>query len=73
MYFLNGLHTQVTRILPCTAQLYTIHVANITIHAAFRVTDEEANNELVTRLEGTGKVIYGQEPPSGESTTTECR
>ena len=23
-------------------------------------------------IKGKGKVVYGQEPPSGESTTTEC-
>ena len=25
-----------------------------------------------TGIKGKGKVVYGQEPPSGESTTTEC-
>ena len=24
-------------------------------------------------IKGKGKVVYGQEPPSEESTTTECR
>ena len=26
----------------------------------------------INTLKGKGKVVYGQEPPSGESTTTEC-
>ena len=27
---------------------------------------------VMSRVKGKGKVVYGQEPPSGESTTTEC-
>ena len=28
--------------------------------------------DVILRNEKKGKVVYGQEPPSGESTTTEC-
>ena len=32
----------------------------------------EEDAELKIIIKGKGKVFYGQEPPSGESTTTEC-
>ena len=31
-----------------------------------------SDNENDNEIEKEGKVFYGQEPPSGESTTTEC-
>ena len=32
----------------------------------------ERQKFIIILIKGKGKVFYGQEPPSGESTTTEC-
>ena len=34
--------------------------------------DRKITHETFYLYVGKGKVFYGQEPPSGESTTTEC-
>ena len=32
----------------------------------------DCTQAIICVVKGKGKVVYGQEPPSGESTTTEC-
>ena len=44
----------------------------LAVQAAKRIADRRCGERLGNDFEGKGKVFYGQEPPSGESTTTEC-
>ena len=37
-----------------------------------RLPKNNYNNNKIAILNCKGKVVYGQEPPSGESTTAEC-
>ena len=42
-------------------------------NASLDMKFSRAESMMPTEDKGKGKVFYGQEPPSGESTTTECR